>query len=81
MVVRCSRLNGRLTERSRRSLLDTDGVDVAAANLEDDARQRPPRRTADRYAGPQIEASFVTGTVEDAFAGRGITAHERCVHF
>ena len=57
--------------RAHRPLLDADRVDVASANVEDDPGQRPARRTGRWRAGPEIEASLVTRTVEAAFAGPG----------
>src|SRR5215207_5151891 len=57
--------------RSRRSLLHPDRVDLAAADVEDDARQGPPRRTRGWRAGPEIEAALVTRAVKASFARPG----------
>src|SRR6478735_1135749 len=55
--------------RSCRTCLNTDGVDIPAAHLEDDPRQRTSGRARGWHTGPKIKTSFMTRTVKAAFSG------------
>jgi hypothetical protein len=54
---------------SNRPFLDADGINVIAALLEQNARQRPGWRPGAHAAGFQVEQSFMAGAMNLAALG------------
>src|SRR5215204_126835 len=55
--------------RSYRAFLDADRVELAPPDLQQYSRERTPRRTGDRGAGPEIEPPVMTRAEQRPFRG------------